>query len=339
LARTTNTPTAGSGLAWAGSPIGPIRGVGRRRPRSPPRPRDRPRRGQALAGPSSSWLPLLWPSPRPPLPAATPWPHPCRAVAILSLLRSRRPWHSRRAPPRWHGRVRPERLSKRERSTPPCEQRNARLSSSSSNIGAPGERTAYLKVEKPRFLFLEGSGATAVAPIVAAIALAGAPAVLVGASAARAAPSTNRPTAGAHAPATCACSSAASAALGNGGGGLHLQGGAHPRHSPLPPPPPTTSSLESPGERVPAARAAGTPRPTAPGAPAAGFSSPSCAPPSLALAAAQRGWPPGPGASVDSTVRHPRSPSANGIRQDHTDTSRGTERKGEAYLPAGRREA
>jgi hypothetical protein len=45
---------------------------------------------------------------------------------------------------------------------------------------------------------------------------------------------------------------------------------------------PTTRTPRSPGEKVLAARAAGTPRPAVPGAPAAGSSAPSCALPALA---------------------------------------------------------
>jgi hypothetical protein len=100
---------------------------------------------------------------------------------------------------------------------PPCERRNTRLSSSPSKTGALGEITSYLKLENPRFLFLEGSGGAAVAPVAVAIALAGAPVALAGASAARASP-TDLPAAGASAPATDACSSTASAALGDGVG-------------------------------------------------------------------------------------------------------------------------
>jgi hypothetical protein len=207
-----------------------------------------------------------------------------------------------------------------------------KLSSSPSKSGAPKENAAYLKLEKPRFLFLEGSGGAPTVPVTAAAVLADAPAVLAGASVTRAASSSHRSAVG-------ACSSATSAALGDRGGGLHLSGGPAPRRSLFPPPRPTTSSPESPGERVPTARAAGTPHPTAPGAPAVGFSSPSYAPPFLSLTAARRGRSPGNGALVDPTVRRPRSPSSNGIYQDHTSTSRGTERKEEAYLPAGRREA
>jgi hypothetical protein len=205
-----------------------------------------------------------------------------------------------------------------------------------------GGVTAYLKVEKPRFLFLEGSAGAAVAPVVAVTALPDAFAALAGASATHAASSTDRPVMGVSAPSTGSCPSAASAALGDGGGGFHLSGGGvdlPPRCSPLPPPRPTTSSPESRGERVPAARAAGTPRPAALGAPAAGFSSPSYAPPSPAPAAARRWRPPGHRALVDPTVRRTQSPSANDIRQNHTGTPRETERKGEAYLPARHREA
>jgi hypothetical protein len=85
-----------------------------------------------------------------------------------------------------------------------------------------------------------------------------------------------------------ACSPAASAALGEGGAGSHLSGGPAPCHSPPPLPLPTTSTLRSSGERVPAARAAGISRPSAPGAPVAGSFAPSCAPPAPTPAAAPR---------------------------------------------------
>jgi hypothetical protein len=74
------------------------------------------------------------------------------------------------------------------------------------------------------FLFLEGSGGAAGAPVVATVAPAGAPAALVGISATRVASSTDRPAAHAPAPASGTCSTAASAALGDGGGGFHLSG-------------------------------------------------------------------------------------------------------------------
>jgi hypothetical protein len=158
----------------------------------------------------------------------------------------------------------------------------------SLETGAPGEGTTYLKVEKPRFLFLEGSAGAIVAPIVATAALPDAPAVLAGTSAARAASSTDRSAVGASAPTVSACSFAASTSLSDGGGGFHLSRGA-PRRSPLPPPPLTTNFPGSSGERVPAARTADTPRPVATGAPAAGFSSLSYAQPAPAPVAAWRG--------------------------------------------------
>jgi hypothetical protein len=87
-----------------------------------------------------------------------------------------------------------------------------------SKSGAPGESATYLKLEKPRFLFLEGLRGTSTAPVIAAAALADAPAVLASASVACAGSSTDRSTAG-------ACSSAASTALGDEGGGFHLSAG------------------------------------------------------------------------------------------------------------------
>jgi hypothetical protein len=68
--------------------------------------------------------------------------------------------------------------------------------------------------------------------------------------------------------------------------------GGRPHRSPLLPPLPMMSSPESPGERVPATRVAGTPRPAAP---AAGSSSPSSAPHAPAPVATWRGQPLGLG--------------------------------------------
>jgi hypothetical protein len=82
--------------------------------------------------------------------------------------------------------------------------------------------TAYLKVEKPHFLFLEDLADATVAPVAAAAALPDT-------FAARAASSTDRLVAGASAPTTGACSSAAFAAFGDGDGGFHLSGGARPQ--------------------------------------------------------------------------------------------------------------
>jgi hypothetical protein len=98
------------------------------------------------------------------------------------------------------------------------------------------ESTAELKLEKPRFLFLEGSGGATVVPAGASMALASTSAVLASASAALADPSTDVLVVGASVPATGACSTATTAARGEGGGGFHLSGGPAPRHSPLPPP-------------------------------------------------------------------------------------------------------
>jgi hypothetical protein len=94
---------------------------------------------------------------------------------------------------------------------------NTRLSSSPSKSRAPRENATYLKLEKPRFLFLEGSGAAAAAP-------ASITAALVGTSAVRATSSPDCPVAGATTPVAGACSSAASTALGDGGGGFNLSG-------------------------------------------------------------------------------------------------------------------
>jgi hypothetical protein len=127
---------------------------------------------------------------------------------------------------------------------------------------------AYLKVEKPRFLFLEGSAGVRATAVAAAVAP-------LDASASRAASSVDRSATGAPAHAPGACSSTASAALGEGGAGSHLSGGPAPRHFPLPLLPLTTSTPTSPGERVPAARAAGTLHLSAPSAPGAGSRAPS----------------------------------------------------------------
>jgi hypothetical protein len=70
---------------------------------------------------------------------------------------------------------------------------NTRLSSSPSKSGTPGENATYLKLEKPRFHFLEGSGGATAAPVTATAALADTPAALAGASAVCAASSTDGP--------------------------------------------------------------------------------------------------------------------------------------------------
>jgi hypothetical protein len=116
-------------------------------------------------------------------------------------------------------------------------------------LQALGESAAYLKLEKPRFLFLEGSGGAPTTLVAAIAALADVPAALACASAVRATSSTDRPAADASAPAAGTYSSVTSAALGDGGGGFHLSGGLPPSFSSSPPPPPT-NSLELPGGKA-----------------------------------------------------------------------------------------
>jgi hypothetical protein len=166
-------------------------------------------------------------------------------------------------------------------------------------------------MENPWFLFLEGPVDADVTPVAATVALPDTSAARASATTARAASSTNRLVVGASAPTRGACSSTSPAALGDRGRGFHLSGGARPHRSPLlPRPPPTTNSPGSPGERAPAARAAGTPHSVAPGAPVAGCSSPSGVRPAPAPVAVRRGRPLGPGAWAGQTVRRPRSLSA-----------------------------
>jgi hypothetical protein len=104
------------------------------------------------------------------------------------------------------------------RSTPPYEHKNRKIKLLPLENGASGAAIAYLKVEKPRILFLEGSTGAAAATDVATVALSDA-------SVARAASSIDRPAAGAAAPPPGAFSSAASTALVEGGAGSHLSGG------------------------------------------------------------------------------------------------------------------
>jgi hypothetical protein len=94
--------------------------------------------------------------------------------------------------------------------------------------GTSGGATAYLKVEKPRFLFLEGLADAAMAPVTVATTLLDASAARTGASAARAVSSTDRPVAGASAPTTGARSSAALTTLGDGRGIPPLGGSPPP---------------------------------------------------------------------------------------------------------------
>jgi hypothetical protein len=94
--------------------------------------------------------------------------------------------------------------------------------------GTYGGATAYLKVEKARFLFLEGSADAAVAPVAAAAALPDVSEAHADASAVRAAPSTDRPVAGASAPATGACSFAPLRLLATGVGASTSRGSQPP---------------------------------------------------------------------------------------------------------------
>jgi hypothetical protein len=94
--------------------------------------------------------------------------------------------------------------------------------------GASGGVITYLKVEKPRFLFLKGSPGAVAATSVIATALPGVSAVRIGIFTTRATPFVDRLVAGASAPTPGTCSPAASAALSEGGAGSHLTGGLPP---------------------------------------------------------------------------------------------------------------
>jgi hypothetical protein len=142
---------------------------------------------------------------------------------------------------------------------------NTRVNIDPSRLKTHGGNATHLRLEKPHFLFLEGLGGAPVAPAGAAVALAGASAAPAGASTDNPAAGTSTPAAGAS---STAASAACGAACGDGGGGLHLSVGG---------PPPSLSSSSSfddeefagvARERAPAALAASTPRPAAPGAPA-----------------------------------------------------------------------
>jgi hypothetical protein len=87
------------------------------------------------------------------------------------------------------------------------------------------------------------------------------------------------------------------------------RGEAVPHRSPPPPPRPTTSTPKSLGRRVPATRAAETPHSFVPGAPVAGSSSPSCAPPAPTPAATPRARARARGVA-GRTARHSRSRAA-----------------------------
>jgi hypothetical protein len=148
--------------------------------------------------------------------------------------------------------------------------RNTGVSVDPSKSRTHGGSATQLKLEKPCFLFLKGSGGASVAPAGSTMAPAGTSATLVGYSTDDPAAGASTPAAGTSTPAAGASSTSASAARGDGCGGFHLLGGARPTS--------LTSSFSSDddefacvvgGGGVPTARAVGTPRLAAPGAPAA----------------------------------------------------------------------
>jgi hypothetical protein len=59
------------------------------------------------------------------------------------------------------------------RSVPPCERRNKRIKLLPLENGASAGATTYHKVEKPHFLFFEGSTGIVAAAEVAAVAVDG----------------------------------------------------------------------------------------------------------------------------------------------------------------------
>jgi hypothetical protein len=125
------------------------------------------------------------------------------------------------------------------RSAPPCEREIRKIKLTPLESGASGGAMAYLRVEKPHYLFLEGSTGAEATADVSTISLPDASAARVGTSAACAASSVDRPTVGASTPAPGTRSSVASAALGEGGAGSHLSRGACP---------PSLSSSSSPDD-------------------------------------------------------------------------------------------
>jgi hypothetical protein len=102
------------------------------------------------------------------------------------------------------------------RSASPCEHINGKIKPPPLKDRVSRGAIPHLRVEKPHFLFLEGSTGAAGAAGVAAAAPPEASAVRTGASAARAASVMDCLATSAPAPAPGACSLAASAALGEG---------------------------------------------------------------------------------------------------------------------------
>jgi hypothetical protein len=166
------------------------------------------------------------------------------------------------------------------RSAPPCEHEIEKIKLTPLETECLEERWPT-SGEKPCFLFLEGSTGAEDTADAATVAPPDASATHADTSAVCVASSVDRPAAGASAPAPGACSPAASAALGEGAQDPTSQEGPVLRRFPPPHLPPTTSTPMSPGEKVPAARAARTLRLSALGAPSAGSPAPSSAPPLL----------------------------------------------------------
>jgi hypothetical protein len=106
--------------------------------------------------------------------------------------------------------------------------RNTGVSVDPSKSRTHGGSATQLKLEKPCFLFLKGSGGASVAPAGSAMAPAGTSATLVGYSTDDPAAGASTPAAGTSTPAAGASSTSASAARGDGCGGFHLLGGARP---------------------------------------------------------------------------------------------------------------
>jgi hypothetical protein len=199
---------------------------------------------------------------------------------------------------------------------------------------ASGGAAAYLRVEKPRFLFLGGSAGVVAAADVATAA----PPVT---STARVASLMGCLAEGALAPAPGALSSAASATLGEGAQAPTSWGELVPHRSP-PPPRSTTSTPNSPGRTVPTARAAKTLHSSVPGAPVAGSSSSSCALPAPVPTAAPHMHTLGLGEWAGRTARRSRSPAARKerkVRRRRHAASKWWERRQKFHSPADRVEA
>jgi hypothetical protein len=150
----------------------------------------------------------------------------------------------------------------------------------------------------------------------ASAARGGASEVCAGASAARAASVVDCLVAGTSAPAPGDGPLATGAGSSYGVQAPTCRGEPAPYLLPLLPPlpRPTTSTPLSLARRVPAARTAGTPRSSAPGAPVAARCAPSCVPPALALAVAPRARVCGTEAWVGRISWRSQSPSA-GVRR------------------------